>query len=107
VNIADIFEDNWRLKPKSAWPVSVQKALVGIKVFHTKDGGVSVQPTFARMEALTALAALAQRAHPTDDAGSGTSVVINLGGVHPVLAARSEPVQIGPLTICAPEEDQG
>jgi hypothetical protein len=106
INVADLFNEDWTLRPKSDIPKALQRAMVGLEVQHTKYG-LRIKPRFAKLEALQELArilGMVTHEKDTEPVAAGTTVQITMNagtrGEVPLAA-----VQVGPLSILPAEEE--
>jgi hypothetical protein len=81
INLADVCDDNWELKPKSQWTLEQQQALIGIEV-TLKGGKRFVKPKFAKLEAAEMLARFQKMLVHEKDVSQvqGFNLTINFAG---------------------------
>lgn len=108
LDITDVFTEEWNLKPKSEWGAAARKALVGMKVTRTKSG-FTLEPRFAKLEALVALARLfgMGNAQRPGESEAGTHLHVHLAGREhlPGERQRPAPLQVGPVVVHPPDEE--
>jgi hypothetical protein len=105
VDVSDLFNEDWTLRPKSSLPKALRRAMVGLEVRHTKYG-LQIKPKFAKFEALQELAKLWEMSERQgeEQVSPGTSVHINIGQNVQLTKESAPTVQIGPLSILPAEE---